>query len=159
MIKKTANIPCADFMKPGGCSYKSRCKFSHKLDKSRKKVDCEHWMLDDCKFADKVCKDKHDYSKRGVNLNLNRSRSDGGQMQGFGNPLMGLAGQGFILGGGAQQFAQFPQLGGQGASVWGQGGQSQLVQLLQGQQLLQGLPGQQLLWTGQGAGAPGLPRN
>ena len=76
---------------------------------------------------------------------------------------MGLAGQGVILGGGAPQFApqfaQFPQLGGQGASVWGQGGQSQLVELMNGQQLLQGLPGQQLLWTGQGAGAPGLPRN
>ena len=122
------------------------------MDDSWKKIDCEHWMLDDCKFADKVCKDKHDYSKRGMNLNpnLNRSRSEGGPLQGFGNPLMGLAGQGIILGGGAQQFSHFPQLGGQGAGGWGQAGQPQLVQLL---------PGQQLLWPGQGAGAAGQQRN
>lgn len=145
-IKKTADIPCADFMKPGGCSYKSRCKFSHKMDDLRKKDDCKHWMLDDCKFANKVCKDKHDYNKRG--MNLNRNRSEGGQMQGFGNPPMGLASQGIINGGGAPQFPQFPQLGAQGAGVWGQGGQPQLVQLL---------PGQQVLWPGQGA--PGLQRN
>ena len=92
--EKNADIPCKDYQKPGGCTYGVRCKFSHKIDYNRKKDDCDHWLRDDCKFADRVCRDKHDLSKRG--MNLNRSRMEKGQVQGFGNPLMGLAGQGVI---------------------------------------------------------------
>ena len=68
----------------------------------------------------RVCRDKHDPSKRG--MNLDRSRMEAGQVQGLSNPLMGLAGQGVIYGGGAPQF---PLLGGQGVqgvqggSMWG----------------------------------------
>ena len=127
--EKTADIPCKDYRKPGGCSYGARCKFSHKEDYNRKKDDCDHWLKDDSKFADRVCRDKHDPSKRG--MNLNRSRMEAGQGQGFGNPSMGLAGQGVIYGGGVPQFPLLGGQGVQGGSVWGQPGQPQLLQIVQ----------------------------
>ena len=40
--EKTADLPCKDYQKPGGCTYGARCKFSHKIDYNRKKDDCDH---------------------------------------------------------------------------------------------------------------------
>ena len=107
-------------MKPGGCSYGDRCKYSHKVNEKTKKEDCKHWMKDKCIYADKICMFKHDPRMKGVHLDV--SRREGGQVQGFANPPVGLASHGVILGGGAPQFGQFSQLGGQGASMWGQAG-------------------------------------
>ena len=134
--EKNSDILCKAYQKPGGCTYGARCKFSHKIDYNQKKDDCNHWLRDDCKFADRVCRDKHDPSKRG--MNLNRSRMEAGQEQGFGNPLMGLAGQGVIYGGGAPQFPLLGGQGGQGGSMLGRPSQPQLLQIVE--------PGQPLIW-------------
>ena len=63
---------CREFNKPQGCSWGSKCRFSHKQDEDMvNKSDCSFWLEGQCRFSDQVCRNTHDPTKKGSKSMVN----------------------------------------------------------------------------------------
>ena len=64
---------CREVNKPKGCSWGTKCRFSHKQDEEMaNKTDCTFWLEGKCRFSDEDCRKTHDPTKKGTKQTVNK---------------------------------------------------------------------------------------